>query len=267
MRCLRCAIDYPPGSRYCDRCGRSLSRPLGAARAASLNQPGQESMDTDSLYSTFFPPAGEHRFALPETWITLATAQVASASAVSLVRDPVGSTVLTAESRGARPKAPRSVYLARSLAAESAGPTAQAGNAILTANSRRARPAQMAATTDQAHARHRRLRAVLLGAPLTALLTATAGIGYQRHTLYDQDLRTARVMLDSGRPSAAAAEFRLAIGAWPWHAEAQKGLTAAIQQEAGQTAPPARQNRDTVRGTPRMPSAAGVRTTAAPPGH
>jgi hypothetical protein len=56
MRCLRCAIDYPPEERYCHRCGRALSRPPGSKDQADSEQ-FSTLQDTQYLYSTFSPPS------------------------------------------------------------------------------------------------------------------------------------------------------------------------------------------------------------------
>lgn len=55
MRCLRCALDFGPDELYCDRCGRALSRPLGAESPRNAAE-SPVALDTSSLYSTFAPP-------------------------------------------------------------------------------------------------------------------------------------------------------------------------------------------------------------------
>lgn len=57
MRCLRCALDYGPEVQYCDRCGRTLSRPPG--QSADDDAGFNMAQDLSSLYSTFVPPRGE----------------------------------------------------------------------------------------------------------------------------------------------------------------------------------------------------------------
>ncbi|MDB5077697.1 MAG: hypothetical protein JWO42_3876 [Chloroflexi bacterium] len=56
MRCLRCALEYPASAQYCDRCGRTLSRPPGSTQAAPEVTEGRE-YDSRSMYSTSAPPA------------------------------------------------------------------------------------------------------------------------------------------------------------------------------------------------------------------
>ena len=56
MRCLRCALEYGPEEKYCQRCGRALSRPLGSKAAVASNQDIKQ-VDAQSVYSTFVPPS------------------------------------------------------------------------------------------------------------------------------------------------------------------------------------------------------------------
>ncbi len=55
MRCLRCALEYGPEEKYCQRCGRALSRPLGSKAAVASDHIKQ--VDSQSVYSTFVPPS------------------------------------------------------------------------------------------------------------------------------------------------------------------------------------------------------------------
>ncbi|HVA92449.1 MAG TPA: hypothetical protein VNL71_21715 [Chloroflexota bacterium] len=55
MRCLRCALDYGPEEQFCQRCGRSLSRPLGSKGSAeekNLSTP----QEAQFFYTTTAPP-------------------------------------------------------------------------------------------------------------------------------------------------------------------------------------------------------------------
>lgn len=54
MRCLRCALDYGPEERYCQRCGRALSKPPGTDKGDSGRFSALQ--DTQYLYSTHSPP-------------------------------------------------------------------------------------------------------------------------------------------------------------------------------------------------------------------
>ncbi len=55
MRCLRCAIDYGPEEQFCRRCGRSLSRSLGA-KGAVTEESAPSEPKAQFFYTTTAPP-------------------------------------------------------------------------------------------------------------------------------------------------------------------------------------------------------------------
>ncbi|HWE64204.1 MAG TPA: hypothetical protein VHB98_21035 [Chloroflexota bacterium] len=258
MRCLRCALDYGPDIRYCDRCGRALSRTPGAeADAGTEFSIGH---DASFLYTTFSPPgaaqftpagaagAGERSTQAAPITTTLERplADETMTDAPDL-RDGAPAELptdldepLAASERLAPPRAraalPDVVRIEppAPVEQEAPAPAIRLDSEIDSIRTRFRENPRFIGQDDVAD-RLRSRRAITLPRPTRALLVvglvvilvAALGIvGYGRYAAYTRDLRDARQLTSRQQFGAAIARYQLAIADWPLH--------SAATQEQGQ---------------------------------
>lgn len=243
MRCLRCALDFSADERYCDRCGRALSFPLGSKGEGASGQ-YSTLQDTTFLYSTFSPPGQQADAASAEPVASDGGAQQALppaahvAARAALPPSTEGTTARGDEQTGA-PAAPRAQpALPRSTT--SAAPTSEGNEAAESDAQRfesmedvlsafRPRPTSIGASDTAwrngsprrggALARMPR-QAVFAGIGVVAVV-ALALLGLTRHSSYTSDLKAADRLAASGQYAGAIQAYERAIGEWPFNADAQ----------------------------------------------
>lgn len=250
MRCLRCALEYGPDERYCQRCGRTLSKPIGAPAEPAGAHEGRP--DTAYLYSTFSPPAvgdvhtaeaiaaedaapprqiehagpsdGAWQEDIPhededDPWADERAAlpqdedpYLAFDGFPRDVRVPVDDDEIFDESEtGEAPAVVESL--------EDAGPRA-----------RHYGPTQ-AGRHSPSYA-----RMLILPIALLIIVLAAGAFAWSRHASYAHRLASARTLASSGQYQSAIDEYQRAIGVWPLNDDARKGQATAVAALAAQRA-------------------------------
>ena len=246
MRCLRCALDYPQGVQYCDRCGRRLSQPPGT-RADRDDLAVQQ--DTAFLYSTHAPPAmsdapsytmpmqpesgqapvaavpteymGSHAtpsIARPAEWQHQDEASATVESADDWEDDPLSNAILQLRAILSQPDD-------REAQAPSSASLQRAGLNTATRSGRR--PAIRAILCAVAASPK-----LLAGIIVALLVGALCLVLLQRHGAYTSDLRQAQTLQAAHQYTSAIVLYQRAEGEWPAHADATSGEAATRAQVA-----------------------------------
>jgi hypothetical protein len=251
MRCLRCALDFGPDERYCDRCGRALSRPLGEAGPGEDSSPANQEA---SLYSTALPPdltAAPPRVDARDTAISGTPALPPASGETPLQRDGAAPAVTVQSDRDERQEAEVEMNLEERTQSETSGPSAPShptdedhhefvlpepaitslppeelfGDEEEGGTGIRERPAVIGADLSEhrrAHARpvaSRRLLAVVA----VLIVLAIAVLVQRRYALYTDQLASAQSLEAHHQVAAALTAYKAAESDWPWNGAAQSG--------------------------------------------
>ena len=248
MRCLRCAIDYGPDERYCQRCGRTLSKPIGSQSEPASARPGNA--DTAYLYSTFSPPAvgdihgtgadplddeasiryGAHDPSPHEAWQEDVPLEEDddpwSGESVASAADELDDSF-----EGMTHKVLVPVHDDDSTEGDDDEPPAVVD--VLYTSPRQARNGISAGTGGR---RTQPSRALLMLIALLVILLAAGGFALSRHASYADKLNTARTLRSRAQYQSAIDTYQQAINVWPLNDDAKKGQAAAVAALAAQRA-------------------------------
>lgn len=247
MRCLRCALDYPQGVQYCDRCGRRLSQPPGTKADRDELAAAQ---DNSFLYSTFAPPAAHdagldaihyatpvqqdfgHMRAAPladaygdaeqavaveglDEWRRNPEPSAAPAADEDWDDDPITSAIARLRSSLSQPAEEEQAVSSAALRRAGLDTAIRSGH----------RPAfgaifRILATSPK----------VLAGVVVAIVVVVLGVLVLQRHTSYTNDLQQAQALQAARQYTGALALYRRAEGEWPLHGDVTTGV-AAIQAQ------------------------------------
>jgi len=251
MRCLRCAIDYGPDERFCERCGRGLSHPPGSKGAAEGGDPFSTLQDTAFLYSTFSPPASTQQasalaepdsYPLPQPGPP--TTRLGARAALPPVDQPEADPYETAEEVAPPSRASIGVAIRppRELGADpDVDPDQSDANNVLSAFDVKSSTIGMdvrswrktaAATREVAGARARLPRfrippAALAAVLAVALVAVLAFFALGKYNIYDKDVKAAQALVAQGQYAAAIGRYQKAIDEWPRNQSAKDGQASA----------------------------------------
>jgi acyl-CoA thioesterase I len=243
MRCLRCALDYGPDERYCRRCGRSLSKPIGAQREPASARQGLQ--DTASVYSTFSPPAVEDVRELAtaddaisyqgDEQITGAHASWEEEVPSEEEDDPwAGDLIITPpddDLEGGFEDFPREVRVPVNDEDDALeGESNEAPAVVEHLDDARQRGRTPVGTQERAVLR------ALIPAALLALLLVAGIFAWNRHASYANDISSAQTLQSRGQYQPAIDAYQQAINVWPLNDDARKGRMAAVAALANQQA-------------------------------
>lgn len=265
MRCLRCAIDYGPDERFCERCGRGLSHPPGS-KAAGEGDPFSTLQDTAFLYSTFSPPASTQQAtatAEPDSYPlpvqSPPTTRLRARAALPPVDQPEIDRYEAEEEVAPPSHAPLGIANRpiRELGADPDmdGDQPDATDVLSAFDVRsstigidvRSWRQTAAATKEVAGARAKlpRLRippTILVAVLALAVVAALAFMALGKYNTYDKDVKAAQALVAQGQYAAAIDRYQKAIQEWPRNQSAKdeqasaQATVAAAQAQATATA-------------------------------
>ena len=252
MRCLRCAIDYGPDERFCERCGRGLSHPPGSKGAAEGGDPFSTLQDTAFLYSTFSPPASTQQasalaepdsYPLPQPGPP--TTRLGTRAALPPADQHVIDPYEAAEEDLALPShAPIGIASRppRELGADpDLDPDQPDSDDVLSAFDVKSstigmdvrswrRTAEATKEVAGARAKMPRFRippAALATIVAVAVVAALAFFALGKYNTYDKDLKAAQTLVAQGHYAAAIDRYQKAIDEWPRNQSAKDGQAGA----------------------------------------
>ena len=250
MRCLRCAIDYGPDERFCERCGRALSHPPGSKGAAEGDS-YSTLQDTAFLYSTFSPPASTQQSVVtaePESYLDqkpiLPISRLGTRAALPPTDRPEADPDEMVE-EAAPPPPVQLGSVSRPVRELGADPDLDSDDPethdVLAAFDVKSSTIGMdvrswrktaAATREVAGTRVKlpSLRippAILAGVVVLAVVAVLAFVALGKYNTYDKDVKAAQHLVAQGQYTAAIDRFQKAIGEWPRNQTAKDGQASA----------------------------------------
>lgn len=231
MRCLRCALDFGPDERYCDRCGRALSRPIGE-KGNDEDSEHSGTPDTAYLYSTFSPPsdaAGIEPPGVPAGTVRAALPQRGGSSHSDA--NDVDQPVLL--SRISRPALPGQIpadppsfrdEFVRSRSSASGDLDEELDAALadfklrpgaIGMDARSGRPA-----TPKSSGRRVPRKLLIIGVGAVVVVAGVGLLAQSRHNSYSHDLQVAQRFAAQRQYSAAISSYQQARSDWPFNQQA-----------------------------------------------